>query len=114
MRGKANGGPKANPTIRLNEMASNGGSVRRKSEAATHVDSDSAPHRHEGGKKHKDISKEDSQGEIFERMAWLRKRNEMLEICAVPLFIQKAMLSDWVSEFDCGFREFDSWPLSDF
>ena len=32
-------------------------------------------------------------------------------MCAVPLFSQKAMFKDWLFEFDCRFRKFDTCPL---
>ena len=62
----------------------------------------STPHRHEGGKKNNEISKEDPQREIFERMTWLQKRNGRVEMRAVPLFSQKAMISDLILSWIVG------------
>ena len=42
-----------------------------------------------------------------------KKRNERVEMCLVPLFSEQAVFSEWISEFDCWFMKFDSWPLSD-
>ena len=39
--------------------------------------------------------------------------NYRVEMCAVPLFIQKAAPKDWNGEFDCRFRKFGTCPFSD-
>ena len=72
------------------------------------------PHRpREGVKKRKEVLEDDPMGEIFGRRAWLRKRNGVVEMCVVPLFIQKPMSKYWILELDCWFMKFDSLPLSD-
>ena len=89
-----------------------GSQRRRKSEATTNRDEDHAPKHREGGRRR--VLKVDHQGAIIYRMAWIQKRNERApSMRAFPLFSQKAMFKDWISEFVCWFRKFDTWPLSD-
>ena len=90
--------------IDLNEMASqNGSQRRRKPEATANKDEDRAPNRREGGLRR--VLKEDPHGGgIFGRRYLIRKRNGRAGMFAVPLFSQKAMFKDWISEFDFWFR----------
>ena len=86
-------------------------SSRRKSEAATHVGDDPAPHHHEESEEKKKLKKipniqSSKVGRGFERRMGRGVR-------ILQMFSQKRAFQDWIAEIDCLFSKFDSCALSD-